>query len=85
MLIPSQTGTFKLIDNGGNPTFDPASTTFAAPDGTFQITSDANAFQPDQNFICGLGSVDGNGQRIPVATVCPILPIEITRMTHADH
>ncbi|CAJ0543674.1 Ff.00g038690.m01.CDS01 [Fusarium sp. VM40] len=60
--------TFKLIDNAGNPTFDPNSTTYNAPDGTFQIASDPGAFQPDQNFICGLGSVDGNGQRIPVAT-----------------
>jgi hypothetical protein len=61
-------GTFKLINSGGNPTFDGA-TTFQAQDGTFQIASDPGAFQPDQNFICGLGSVDGNGQRIPVATV----------------
>ncbi|KAM6513340.1 hypothetical protein FALCPG4_015772 [Fusarium falciforme] len=60
--------TFKLIDNGGNPTFDGSSTTYEAPDGSFQISADANAFMPDQNFICGLGSVDGNGQRIPVAT-----------------
>ncbi|KAF4342191.1 hypothetical protein FBEOM_3872 [Fusarium beomiforme] len=60
--------TFKLINSGGNPTFDPKATTFKAPAGAFQISSDANAFQPDQNFICGLGSVDGNGQRIPVAT-----------------
>ncbi|KAK4081670.1 uncharacterized protein Triagg1_2411 [Trichoderma aggressivum f. europaeum] len=60
--------TFKLVNSGGNPTFDGAAATFQAPDGTFQIASDPNAFQPDQNFICGLGSVDGNGQRIPVAT-----------------
>ncbi|KAL6807852.1 hypothetical protein GGI42DRAFT_319114 [Trichoderma sp. SZMC 28013] len=60
--------TFKLINSGGNPTFDGTAATFQAPDGTFQIASDPNAFQPDQNFICGLGSVDGNGQRIPVAT-----------------
>ncbi|KAK1658932.1 hypothetical protein BDP55DRAFT_681271 [Colletotrichum godetiae] len=59
--------TFNLIDQGGNPTFAPP-TTFEAPPGTFQISSKPNAFQPAQNFICGLGSVDGNGQRIPVAT-----------------
>lgn len=78
-------GTFKLIDNAGNPTFDPNSTTYNAPDGTFQIASDPGAFQPDQNFICGLGSVDGNGQRIPVATVRLMIHIDRLEMTHADY
>jgi hypothetical protein len=62
-------GTFKLVNSGGNPTFDGNATTYQAPDGTYQIASDPGAFLPDQNFICGLGSVDSNGQRIPVATV----------------
>ncbi|KAK0390150.1 hypothetical protein NLU13_3723 [Sarocladium strictum] len=64
----SSGSTFKLINNGGTPTFDAKATTFAAPAGAFQISSDLNAFQPDQNFLCGLGSVDDNGMRIPVAT-----------------
>lgn len=79
-------GTFKLVNSGGNPTFDGNATKYEAPDGTYQIASDPGAFLPDQNFICGLGSVDSNGQRIPVATVrrhilppilsCPILGVE---------
>ncbi|KAL7796890.1 hypothetical protein V8C43DRAFT_303762 [Trichoderma afarasin] len=60
--------TFKLVNSGGNPTFDGSATKYEAPDGTYQIASDPGAFLPDQNFICGLGSVDSNGQRIPVAT-----------------
>jgi hypothetical protein len=56
-----------MYNNDGSPAFakDSESTSDA---GAFAIQTDTD-FTLDQNFLIGLGSVDGNGRMKPVATV----------------
>ncbi|PNP52173.1 hypothetical protein THARTR1_07382 [Trichoderma harzianum] len=47
--------TFKLVNSGGNPTFDGTAATFQAPDGTFQIAS--TPMLSNQTRISSAGTV----------------------------
>lgn len=56
-----------MYNNAGNPAFyDEAEMTAKA--GAFRIDTGSD-FLPSQNFLIGLGSIDGNGRMKPVATV----------------
>lgn len=61
-----------MINNGGAPAFTPA-VNFTANTGSYEIDTGTD-FNPEMNYLIGLGGVDGDGRMKALATVSHILP-----------
>ena len=57
-----------MYNNGGSPAFKDTPDYTAQP-GAYQIDTGTDFAPGQQNFVIGLGGVDGNGRMKPLATV----------------